>query len=334
MRLSEDSYAMLCVCGDIGVSLDSNLKPFTVVQWSNLAEKLVENDLRPRHLFDIEKEEVAGKMGLGDDEIERILRLLNRSGNIAVEISNLSNQGINILTRADQIYPSSLKEKLKKYAPPILYYAGNLSLLENPGVAVVGSRDIDNHGIEFTKKLAQRVTGDGLNIVSGGARGVDSIAEQVANDSDGTTVIVVSDTMEQRIQKKEVRMAIARKNSLILSPFRPDMPFRPYAAMERNKYVYALADYVVIVAAEHKKGGTWNGAEENRKKGWVPMFVRACDKMPSGNQTLLKDGSVHPITIEDILQTEESIDRWFSTRVSEETHKQRVEQISIFDKIE
>ncbi|HHT71288.1 MAG TPA: DNA-processing protein DprA [Firmicutes bacterium] len=332
MNILNDSYAMLLLCSDLALrNFDNGAKPYTVSQWSHLAERLFQNNFTPSTLFDVSSEDIRQKLSLSHQEAARIEMLLSRAGQFGIELSALNEKGIFTLTRSDADYPIALKNKLKKLAPPILYYAGNLSLLSNNGVAVVGSRDLDEAGLRFTEKLSRRCTNDGLNIVSGGARGVDSIAENVANNSDGTTVIFVADSLEKKIRKKETREAIMRRQSIILSSFRPDMPFQTYAAMERNKYVYALSDYVVVISSDYNKGGTWAGATENIKRGWVPMFVRNEDNIPKGNINLLKNKDVYPISQEILNNESINIFDWFKSQTIKSEDNIEPQQLSLFD---
>jgi DNA processing protein len=203
--------------------------------------------------------------------------------------------------------------------------------LYNRGITIVGSRDIDQAALKFTEQLSRRCTNDGLNIISGGARGVDSIAESSANKSDGTTVIVVADSKDKKIRNKETREVIMRKQSLILSPFRPDMSFQTYAAMERNKFVYALSDFVVIISADYNKGGTWAGATENIRNNWVPMFVRKADEIPQGNITLLKKENINAITEQIFKDDKVNIYDWFVSRTMSSNDNLKPQQLSLFD---
>lgn len=331
MNVSNDSYAMLLLCSDLAIkSAGDGIKPFTVSQWSKLAERLSGNALTPGALFDISSEDIRKKLSLSEEEIKRIEGLLSRSGQFGIELSALNDKGIFTLTRADKDYPAALKSKLKRLAPPVLYFAGNLALLNNSGVSIVGSRNIDEAALRFTEQLSKRCTEDGMNIISGGARGVDSVAENVANKSEGTTIIVVADSLEKKIRSKETREAIMKKQSLILSAFRPDMPFQAFAAMERNKYVYALSDYVVVISSDYNKGGTWAGATENLKNNWVPMFVRKADDIPQGNIHLLNNEKVHALT-EQVFSEESNIGDWFKSKTKNSESKNTVQQMSLFD---
>lgn len=332
MKISDDSYAILLLCSDIATrNTDGDIKPYTTLQWSNLADRLVESRLTPSALFRVSSAEIGNLLNLSHAEIQRIERLLSRAAKLGIELSNLNNKGIFALTRFDKEYPLALKNKLRKLAPPVLYYTGNLSLFGNKGVSIVGSREIDEAASKFTEQLSKRCTDDGLNIVSGGARGVDSIAENVANRSDGTTVIVVADSLEKKIRRKETRDAIMRKQSLILSAFRPDMPFQTYVAMERNKYVYALSDFVVIISSDYNRGGTWAGATENIRNRWVPMFVRKAEQIPQGNVNLLKTENVHAITEQVINNRNVNMYEWFTSHSRDSDNIVSIRQLSLFD---
>lgn len=333
MNISNDSYAILLLCSNLGLNIkESDVRPYTTVQWSALAEKLFQNNMTPGALFDISTEDLKETLFLAESEIERIEKLLSRAGQLAVELSELNGKGIFIMTRCDEEYPDRLKKRLNRLAPPVLYYAGNLALLSNPGVAIVGSRNIDEAGLSFTEKLSERCTNNGLNIVSGGARGVDTVAEKTANKSDGTTVIFVADSLEKKIRKKETREAIMKKQSIVLSSTRPDIPFRVDTAMERNKYIYALSDFVVIISSDYEKGGTWAGAKENLKHGWVPMFIRQEEEIPEGNVQLLKEKNVYPISREVLDDEKIDILKWAMSHERQEKMKENIqaEQLSLF----
>ncbi len=86
---------------------------------------------------------------------------------------------------------------------------------------------------------------------------------------------------------------------LLISPYHPEAGFNVGNAMGRNKLIYALADYGLVVSAEHKKGGTWEGAsEELKRKPGRPVFVRLGDSVPMGKRTvwrLAKLGKIHRV---------------------------------------
>lgn len=79
-------------------------------------------------------------------------------------------------------------------------------------------------------------------------------------------------------------------------------------AMARNKLIYALADFALVVASDAGKGGTWAGAEEALKAGWVPVFVVDRPDAPEGNRLLIKRGAIpFPALFGD---SQSSLGRW------------------------
>lgn len=289
-ELSQDSLAMLLLCSSLGLprKTAAEVNPLTLREWNNLAGKLPDSPLgRPAAFLSTLADEWKESLELTDPAVERISRLLARGGNLAIELERLDNLGIRVVTRIEQSYPRRLKQVLNSKSPIFIYLAGDASPLDCEGVAVVGSRDVDEAGASFTARLAEKCVESGFTIVSGGARGVDQIAQNTAFGAGGKVVSVLAQGMEAMIRKRDVREAVLSGQLLLLSTAHPKAPFSVGQAMERNKYVYALSAYAVVVSSAHAKGGTWEGAVENLKRGWVPLFVRSGEDIPEGNRRLM-----------------------------------------------
>jgi predicted Rossmann fold nucleotide-binding protein DprA/Smf involved in DNA uptake len=81
------------------------------------------------------------------------------------------------------------------------------------------------------------------------------------------------------------------EGSLVLvSPYSPKAPFTVGNAMGRNKHIYTLSDWALVISSSVDKGGTWSGATENLKNSWVPLFVRSGANVPYGNSRLIQMG--------------------------------------------
>ncbi len=297
--LSEDSKAILLLCSSIALRhLPSEgqdaLTPLTLKQWNGLAKTLQNSVLqRPQALLETTPADWQRELSLTDAQTARLTKLIAAGGSLAIELENLERLGIWVTTRAETAYPARLKTLLKEDAPAVLFGAGDLSLLKGVGVAIVGSRDIDETGTLFTQQLSQHCVENGFGIVSGGARGVDQLAQAAAIAAGGTTVAVLADSLAARIRKREIREAIATNQLLLLTPHHPEASFKVWAAMERNKLIYALSRYAFVVAASESEGGTWHGATQNLKAGWVPLLVRLPIDSPSpGNAALIKAGGL------------------------------------------
>src|SRR5207302_8153408 len=116
---------------------------------------------------------ISKTLVIAETEAERISALLDRGGAIAMEMEQLSSGGIWCVTRVDDSYPARIKNSLKHQAPPVIFGVGDESILERPAVGVVGSRNIDEEGANFARRLGEICSRSSVAVVSGGARGTD-----------------------------------------------------------------------------------------------------------------------------------------------------------------
>ena len=291
MRFSDNAMSAILLCSYIGASRDDDIKPFSLGEWNKFLDKIIDRKLEPGIILD-ENRELMQQLGYGEIETERIKKLISRGGAVAFEIDSLLNKGINIITLFDKNYPVLLKRKLERKAPPVLFYAGDIELAKKMGIAVVGSRNVDESGIEFTKRLVAKASKERLIIYSGGAKGVDSISEKTAIENNGAVVSFISDSLNSKIKKKDVLMNILNKKLLLISDVKPDVGFSVARAMNRNKYIYASAYCgAFVVSSDYNKGGTWTGAMENIKNDWTKTFVWN-NKDYDGNLKLIEKGAL------------------------------------------
>ncbi len=294
--LTDDGLAMLLLCSSFGAAqpaVPDAPAPFTLSEWNQLARKIRASSLkRPAALMGHDAACLVRELRLTPNEAERIVRLLGRSGRVAVELDGLFSRGMWVATRADRHYPPRLRETLKHQAPTVIFGAGEIALLSHRKVAVVGSRNLDPAGAAFAQEFARRAVAEGFAIVSGGARGTDLIAMNAALDAGGQCVGVLADSLEHTIRAPEMRQWLLDRRVTLLTPYAPTAGFSVGAAMGRNKVIYGLAELALVVSSEPEKGGTWAGAVEVLKAGWCPLLVRAGQDVPKGNRELLKRGAL------------------------------------------
>src|ERR1041385_5635831 len=101
---------------------------------------------------------------------------------------------------------------------------------------------------------------------------------------------------------------------LLICPYHPQHHFTVASAMNRNKVIYALADYGLVGASAHGQGGTWAGAREAQRHGWVPLFVRDYPAMPDGNRELLRPGALPFPPLDGI--GDEPLPAWLARRAA------------------
>ena len=295
--ISADAQAIILVCTSLGLPRGDATRPFGPRGWAKLSARIGE----PSGLIALSSTELLHLLGADAGEADRLQRLLARTGQLAFELDRLRSRGIWTLTLADDRYPARLRERLAGDAPPVLFGSGEESLLDAGGVAIIGSRDVDEAGIAFTRRLAAAVARGASSVVSGGARGVDQEAMRAAFDAGGTVVGALPEGIESRIRDGTTRAALADGLAVLVSPYHPAAGFSAGAAMARNKVVYALSDAAVVVSSAAESGGTWTGAVEALRAAWVPVLVRNEDGVPAGNAALISAGArpLDPASIGD-----------------------------------
>jgi predicted Rossmann fold nucleotide-binding protein DprA/Smf involved in DNA uptake len=287
--LTDDTKAIILLCGVL--EKDRSVNPLTQVEYSKLVQWLISEKMSPKDL--LQHEDIASAaMRIGIDQ-ERFKALLGRGVQLGFAVEEWKRNGIWIITRSDKDYPTRYKKHLKDKAPPLLFGVGDRSLLQGGGVAVVGSRNVDNDGEDFTRETVELCVYNGMPIVSGGARGVDQIAMAAALEAGGITIGVLAEDLLKKSLERNVHYAISDSRLLLISPYHPSARFTVGTAMGRNKLIYAMADYGLVISAEHKKGGTWAGAQEELKReNSLTVFVRPGANAPLGNKKLLDLGAI------------------------------------------
>lgn len=290
MAYSQNSMCAILLCSYVGIDKNSSLKPLSIGEWNTFLDGIIHIKAEPSIIFSTDNSWME-KMNYSNQQKERMIELISRGASVAFELEELEKKGVNIVSLFDSDYPILIRKKLKKKAPPILFYAGNLELAKKIGIAIVGSRNVDDEGVEFTKKLVQKAANEKLIIYSGGARGVDTISEMTALHSGSAVVSFLSDSLLSRIKKQEVIKYIIAGTLLLFSDVKPDVGFTAARAMNRNKYIYASAYGAFVIESDYNKGGTWNGAIESIKNDYTKTLIWN-NKKYNGNLKLIENGGI------------------------------------------
>lgn len=314
--MNQNSYAILALCSHLCVG--DGIVPLEPKEWSTLAISLLDRGMQPAQLLELSAQELKTQLVIGTDYAERLARLIGRSASLSFEMSKYENMGIYAVTRADENYPARLKKVLGNQCPPIFYYAGDLKLAENGSVGYVGTRTVSEADITFTRMTVQKTVQQSFGVVSGGAKGVDSIAESEALSCGSSAIAYLSDSMLRRMKLSATVRAVQDGRLLLLSVVKPDAGFNAGIAMMRNRYIYAQSRGTVVIKADYNKGGTWAGAMENLRHKWCAEFCRENKKYP-GNTALIRAGAI-PID-----------EAWDGNVLSETYSQSEAEQLTLFD---
>ena len=269
-------------------------------EYKRLVRELQQMEMQPGDLLEPGSEDrLSAAQPVGEPitkptfEKERLQRLLARGFLLSQAVERWQTRGLWVLSRADALYPTRLKTLLCEDAPALLFGCGDISLCETGGLAVVGSRDVDESLIEYTRAVGGLAAKAGKTLVSGGARGIDQAAMRGAIEEGGSVVGVLADSLEKTALNREHRDLIQDRQLVLVSPYDPGAGFNVGNAMQRNKLIYALADAALVVSSDYEKGGTWAGAvEQLRKFKFVPVYVRSTGDRGKGLEALEQKGAV------------------------------------------
>ncbi|SDI93522.1 DNA-processing protein DprA [Natribacillus halophilus] len=167
--------------------------------------------------------------------------------------TNMQTEGIMPLTVDHPLYPWRLRQMPDP--PWVIYCKGDVSLCERETLAVVGTRQPSKYGVRATEELLPPVAQAGRVIVSGLAKGIDTIAHQRAILAKGKTIAVIAGGLSHIYPRENQPLAddIA-KDHLILSEYPPTQQPQKWHFPERNRIISALSDRLFVVEAGERSG--------------------------------------------------------------------------------
>jgi len=296
---------------------------------SILIKRLLERFKTPEAVFrapmkELLKIEGLGERVAGEIQIGPLEKVVRR------ELSLLQEVGGKIITIKDDDYPKRLKDI---YDPPaLLYVRGELRSEDELAIAIVGSRKTSPYGRWFTEKIGQDLARHGITVVSGMARGIDSVAHKGALQGGGRTIAVLGCGVDV-IYPSENRNLFYQiiEQGTVISEF--PMGSRPEGGHfpRRNRIISGLSVGVVIVQASAKSGSLITAGyalEQGREVFAVPGNVGA--EGSRGTNQLIKEGAKLVESTEDIL--EEIYPQWKREKEATPPTEARAPDLSIEEK--
>jgi len=292
LQISANCQAILLLTAPLMVGkVGARAEVLKQSEYSDLTRFLVQEGFQPSDLLRPQSpalRQAENLFGPG-----RLTRLVGRGFQLAQALDYWSARSIWVVSRADARYPKRVKSRLKHEAPPVMYGCGDLDLVDNGGLAVVGSRDADDEMLSYAQRAGERAASAGRGLISGGAKGVDSAAMDGAEALGGIVCNVMAEGLAQAAISRRFRDGIQERRTLLISPYDPSAGFNVGHAIARNKFIFALADVGLVVNSDLERGGTWAGAiEQLRKLHFVPLYIRSSGKRSAGLDALLREGAL------------------------------------------
>lgn len=243
-----------------------------------------------QQLKEVVSDNIASQISLGIDEVA-----LNES------IQWLSQANNYLITLADSTYPQALLEISDP--PPFLYAKGNRALLNQPSIAIVGSRNASVQGEKNAEAFAEGLCAYGLCVISGLALGIDGAAHRGALKANGATIAVVGTGLDIIYPAKHRDLAhqIA-EHGLIISEFPLGTASLPQNFPKRNRIISGLSLGCLVVEANLQSGSQITArlaAEQGREVFAIPGSIHS--PMSKGCHQLIKQGAKLVDSLQDIV---------------------------------
>jgi DNA processing protein len=265
-----------------------------------LTKRLLEAFRSPKAIFAASHDQLVRIKGVSDNIANSIksapdIEFAERQMEIA------HRRGVRVVTRESAEYPSRLRQI---YDPPfLLYVKGDLCESDNRAVAIVGSRHATHYGKSMAEELSLQLAEAGVTVVSGFARGIDSISHRAAMATGGRTIAVLGCGLDIIYPPENVSLyeqmpshgAIVSEFPLETKPEGPNFP-------RRNRIISGLCLGVVVVEAARRSGAlltAGHALEQNREVFAVPGNVTSATS--TGTNALIRQGAHLVTNADDIL---------------------------------
>ena len=218
--------------------------------------------------------------------------------------ATLAAQGLRFIGRSEPAYPELLRELHDP--PPGLFLrgSGDVELLSEPAVAIVGARMCSSYGSQVARKLGRELAAAGLVIVSGLARGVDGEAHRGALEAGGATVGVLGCGVDRDYPAAHAHLARGICTSgLVVSEYAPGVEPAPWRFPARNRIIAGLCRATVIVEARERSGALITAdfaLEAGREVFAVPGEITST--LSTGTNALLRLGATPLTSASDVLE--------------------------------
>lgn len=271
-------------------------------------QKLLDKFGKPKEVFAAKKEHIASIPRLPKDKAGKILAINEKWDEIENLMLRLDDLGVNILTIVDEDYPALVRQV--KNPPPIVYLYGRILKADERSIAIVGSRNATEKGLQIARGFGKRLAEQGYTIVSGYAKGVDTESHLGALEGNGRTIMVLSTGM-LHFKLRDAGFEsfdFLKQNGAVISEMFPTESWTVGSAMARNRLVVGLSKAVLVIECG-LKSGTMNAAHvaQQMKR---PLFVLQFQNVREhvlGNEELLKSGAIAISKFSDLEMIEKAL---------------------------
>ncbi len=241
--------------------------------------------------------------GLDRRSVHSLRHLRDDTDPVAV-MRRLKRLEVDVITLRDESYPALLRQIADP--PPVLYVRGRLADADQQGVAIVGTRRATPYGRTVAERLARDLALAGLTVISGLAKGIDTVAHRAALDAGGRTIAVLGNGLDQVYPTENTvlaRQIVETDKGAVVSEFPPGIPPDAVNFPRRNRIISGLCAATVIVEAGKRSGALITSdfaLEQGREVMAVPGSILG--PMSIGPNWLIRQGATPVTGAQDILE--------------------------------
>ena len=227
---------------------ENQIYPLTAREWSDVAQKIYKADIKPKDIRSKSQDEITRILDLEPKLSERIVKLLNRSGQVVFELEKYRTRGYELLTRADTDYPKKLKETMLKEMPPFFWYVGDIKILINSFLSVQFSSNTDNSSITVIRDGIFDIKKNKYSIILSFNDDYSIQVAQEAINNDIQVLGIIPFGLLKLTKQPVIRDLLESKKLLLLSQSYPSIiKYYKYNGKLQKKVELALADKALIL---------------------------------------------------------------------------------------
>lgn len=270
MGYSSDGFATLLLTMALSPNREEYARPYSTQEFYKLEKRVRESSFH--NIGELMGVDIGGLMmqlNISEEEGYRIFTLLNRSVQLGYTIENFLMRGIEVVTRHNDGYPKCLTKKMREAAPPFLYRTGNVDLVGQPAISIIGisgvktTPEVRDGIVNLVKKACKQ----GYAIITGGELGVARVAAGAVLEHGGKLIEVLGGGLYEHLTYEPIEALMRENRMAVLTLEHPEAMFTVSHAIARNKIIFAMSDAAFICNTDNKRGET--DALHNRYCDWI-----------------------------------------------------------------
>ncbi|MEW6569805.1 MAG: DNA-processing protein DprA [Nitrospirota bacterium] len=265
------------------------------------ARKLLRMVKTPEKIFDAQVSHLINIEGMGQ-KLALSIKESSPWGAAQKVIEIIEREGMTAITLEDPRYPVALKQI--EDAPIVVYMRGDIQPCDRHAIAIVGSRRPTHYGASVAERMSEELASMGFTVVSGMARGIDSISHKGALKAGGRTIAVLGSGLDRPYPpENKILMEKITYSGCVLSEFTPGTPPDKENFPRRNRIISGLCLGVLVVEATSDSGSLITAAyalDQNREVFAVPGSITSANS--EGTNKLIRRGAILTRNAEDIIK--------------------------------